>query len=154
MKAKVNLDYSFEVESVEWDLIEVKNGLFHIIYNDQSFVANVVSTDYQKKSFVININNSNYEVVLKDQFDELLEKLGMVNLNSGVDNEVKSPMPGRIINVSVEVGSKVVKGDNLLVLEAMKMENIIKSTREGVIKSIEVDKDQTVEKNQLMFVFE
>ena len=56
MKAKVNLDYSFEVESVEWDLIEVKNGLFHIIYNDQSFVANVVSTDYQKKSFVININ--------------------------------------------------------------------------------------------------
>ena len=142
------------MESVEWDLIEVKNGLFHIIYNDQSFVANVVSTDYQKKSFVININNSNYEVVLKDQFDELLEKLGMVNLNSGVDNEVKSPMPGRIINVSVEVGSKVVKGDNLLVLEAMKMENIIKSTREGVIKSIEVDKDQTVEKNQLMFVFE
>ena len=41
MKAKVNLDYSFEVESVEWDLIEVKNGLFRIIYNDQSFVANV-----------------------------------------------------------------------------------------------------------------
>ena len=154
MKAKVNLDYSFEVENVEWDLMEVKNGLFHIIYNDQSFVADVVSTDYQKKSFVININNSNYEVVLKDQFDELLEKLGMDNLNSGVDNEVKSPMPGRIINVSVEVGSKVSKGDNLLVLEAMKMENIIKSTREGVIKSIEVDKDQTVEKNQLMFVFE
>ena len=154
MKAKVNLDYSFEVESVEWDLIEIKNGLFHIIYNDQSFVADVVSTDYQKKSFVININNSNYEVVLKDQFDELLEKLGMDNLNSGVDNEVKSPMPGRIINVSVEVGSKVGKGDSLLVLEAMKMENIIKSTREGVIKSIEVGKDQTVEKNQLMFVFE
>ena len=51
---------------------------------------------------------------------------------------------------------KLAEGDNLLVLEAMKMENIIKSTREGVIKHLlKLDKDQTVEKNAtLCYVFE
>lgn len=49
---------------------------------------------------------------------------------------VISPMPGSIVSVSVEPGQKVSEGQELIVIEAMKMQNIIKSEREGIIKSV------------------
>jgi biotin carboxyl carrier protein len=58
------------------------------------------------------------------------------------------------LNISVQAGANIAKGDNLLVLEAMKMENIIKSPREGIIKSIEIQSGATVEKNEVMITFE
>jgi len=69
-------------------------------------------------------------------------------------NEVKAPMPGLLLNVMVKPGNQVFKGDNLLVLEAMKMENMIKSPTDGVVKSIEVEKSSAVDKNQVLIKFE
>jgi len=150
MKAQVNNHYSFDLENNNWDLIEVKSGTFHILYNNNSYVADVVSANYQNKSFKIVINQSTYDVVLKDRFDQLLEDLGMEQGATKAENEIKAPMPGRVISLEVEVGLRVNQGDTLLVLEAMKMENIIKSPKEGVIEMIEVKSDQTVNKNQVL----
>ena len=69
-------------------------------------------------------------------------------------SDLKAPMPGLVLEVSVEGGQQVSKGDGLLILEAMKMENVIKSPTDGVIKSISVNKGETVEKNQLILNFE
>ena len=63
-------------------------------------------------------------------------------------------MPGLILEVNVEKGSQVKEGDFLLVLEAMKMENTITAPREGVVKSIQINKGETVEKNQLLIEME
>mgnify|MGYP002632032412 FL=1 len=154
MKAQVNKNYSFDLETTEWSLVEVKNGVFHILYQNDSYVADVVSADYQNKSFKIVINQSVYDVVLKDRFDQLLEELGMDSGATKAENDIKAPMPGRVIGLGVEAGSMVKQGDTLLVLEAMKMENIIKSPREGLIESIEVDAGQTVNKNQVLIRFQ
>ena len=62
-------------------------------------------------------------------------------------------MPGRVISLGVEGGVSVNEGDTLVVLEAMKMENIIKSPREGQIESIEVEAGETVNKNQVLIRF-
>ena len=154
MKAQVNKNYSFDLETSEWDLVEVKNGVFHILYQDNSYVADVVSADYQNKSFKIVINQSVYDVVLKDRFDQLLQDLGMDQGATKAENDIKAPMPGRVISLGVKAGSVVKEGDTLLVLEAMKMENIIKSPREGLIESIEIDAGQTVNKNQILICFQ
>jgi biotin carboxyl carrier protein len=154
MKAQVNSNQSFDLKSVDWDIVEIKDRVFHILYNNQSYVADVVNANFKTKSFKIVINHSTYDVVLKDRFDELLHKLGMDQMLTNAENDVKAPMPGRIINVEAKTGDTVNQGDKLLILEAMKMENIIKSSRSGIIKSIEVTAGQTVEKNQVMFVFE
>jgi biotin carboxyl carrier protein len=63
-------------------------------------------------------------------------------------------MPGLILDIYVQEKQQVQKGDVLLILEAMKMENAIKSAADGVIKSIKVSKRQSVEKNQLLLEFE
>jgi biotin carboxyl carrier protein len=90
---------------------------------------------------------------LTDQFDELLHKLGMDNLSAQKVSELKAPMPGMVLKVLVSEGEEVKKGSNLLILEAMKMENVIKSPADGVIKTIKVSPADKVEKNQVMIIF-
>ena len=58
---------------------------------------------------------------------------------------VKSPMPGTILNVPVKVGQSVKAGDVLVVLEAMKMENEIKASRDAVVASVAVNKGESVD---------
>ena len=62
-------------------------------------------------------------------------------------------MPGLVLSVLVTEGDEVKKGDNLLVLEAMKMENMIKSPTDGIIKKIEIKQGNKVEKNELLISF-
>ena len=66
---------------------------------------------------------------------------------------IKAPMPGLILEINVKVGQEVKEDEPLLILEAMKMENIITSPRDGIIKSISVNKTDAVEKNQLLIEF-
>jgi acetyl-CoA carboxylase biotin carboxyl carrier protein len=68
--------------------------------------------------------------------------------------EVLAPMPGKIINVLVNVGDKVAEDDELLILEAMKMENPVYAAADGVVKEIKIKKDDTVESDQLLMIIE
>lgn len=67
---------------------------------------------------------------------------------------VMSPMPGAIVSIAVQVGQTVVDGQDLCVIEAMKMQNLIKSQREGKIKSIKVKAGDSVAVDQLLIEFE
>ncbi len=138
---------------LSWDLVELKNGHFHILYQNKSYQAEVVKIDYSTKSVILKINNHRYAVDVKDKLDLLLEKMGISNANAGKVNNVKAPMPGLIINLKVSEGDSVKAGDQLLILEAMKMENILKSPGEGIVKKIKVKKGDSVEKNQVLIEF-
>lgn len=67
---------------------------------------------------------------------------------------ILSPMPGQIVAVNVEVGQTVVDGQDLCVVEAMKMQNILKSERDGVIKSVKVKSGDSVAVDELLIEFE
>jgi len=156
MKARVNerFDFSFEGNDFNWDCIEVKEGRFHILFKGRSLVADVIEANTNQKMFIIRINNNNYSVQIKDKYDELLQSLGMDMLNNQKESDIKAPMPGRVLDIMLDIGSSVVKGESVLVLEAMKMENVIKSPTDGVVKRITVEKNQAVEKNEVLIEFE
>ena len=140
----------FDGEIFEWDCIEMKRGSFHAIKDNHSYRAEVVKADYVEKTFVINVNGNNYNLSVKDKFDELLHTLGFDANTSGKVNDIKAPMPGLVLDVKVAEGAVVKKGDAVLVLEAMKMENILKSPSDGIVKKIAVKKGMAVEKNQVL----
>lgn len=163
VQAKINKNL-FEVTSNEnghhvngnefkWDSVKIADGYFHILYENKSYRAEVVSIDKAAKRFTIKINGRNYTVDLKEKFDLLLEKMGMNNVAAGKLNHIKAPMPGLIIELKVKVGDIVKPGDQLLILEAMKMENILKSQGEGAVKNVKVKKGDTVEKGQILVEF-
>jgi len=66
--------------------------------------------------------------------------------------EVKAPMPGKILEVLVKVGDQVKEDDELVMLEAMKMENPIYAPAGGTVKEIKVKANDSVETDQLMVV--
>lgn len=145
--------FSVNGKTVTWDIIRIGEGSFHILYNNQSYRAEVVKIDVSSKCFTIKINGRHYPVALQDKFDVLLEKMGM-NTNAGAKvNDVRAPMPGLIIDLKVKDGDRVKAGDPLLILEAMKMENIIKSPGDTTVKSVKVKMGDSVEKNQVLIEF-
>lgn len=144
---------SIDGKAFSWDVIEVKNGSFHVLKDNKSYNVEVIKSDAAEKSFLVTVNGNKYLLNVKDRFDELLKSLGMDNLNASKINEIKAPMPGLVLDIRVSEGDPVKKGDAILVLEAMKMENSIKSPTDGIIKKINVKKGLAVEKNQVLINF-
>jgi biotin carboxyl carrier protein len=139
---------------VEWDLLEVRDNTFHIIMNNKGYSAVLVSHNPEEKTMTINVNGNDYEIAVKDKYDILLQQMGISAKSSTTVNNIKAPMPGLIVNILAPEGTEVKKGDGLLILEAMKMENAIKSPRDGKIKKVHVQLRQAVEKNQVLLDFE
>jgi biotin carboxyl carrier protein len=165
LKINVNNKTEFEIElennssgkidgkDFSWDVIEVKNGSFHVIKNNRSYTVEVIKADHNEKSFTVAVNGNKYQLNVKDRFDELLKSLGLDSLKSKKVNDIKAPMPGLVLDIRVSEGTEVKKGDPILVLEAMKMENILKSPADGIVKTINVKKGLAVEKNQVLISF-
>ena len=147
---------SGQINDEEFALDWIKEGerSFHLIYNNRSINVELISFDKEEKKMKLELNGNQYDIQLKDHFDQLLSSMGLEDLASAGVTDLKAPMPGLVLNVEVESGSEVKKGDALLVLEAMKMENVLKSPVDGVIKEIAVNQGDSVEKNQTLINFE
>jgi biotin carboxyl carrier protein len=135
------------------DVSKINPSVWHIINELRSYYAEVVSFDSALKTAQIRVNNNLYSVSAKDQFDLLLDKMGLSNLNSAKIGELKAPMPGLVLRTFVKEGDAVSKGDNLLILEAMKMENIIKAPADAVVKTVKIKPGDKVEKAQILLLF-
>lgn len=146
-------DYLLDGKTISPDVVSIKDGLFHVISDNKSYNAEILKHDPAEKTFHIKVNNNIYKVQVKDKFDVLLKELGLDVSNSRKITDLKAPMPGLVVEVAVEEGQLVKQGDKIIVLEAMKMENILKAPSDVTIKKINVKKGSTVEKNEVLIVF-
>ncbi|MEB2775653.1 biotin/lipoyl-containing protein [Algoriphagus sp. D3-2-R+10] len=140
-------------KTINWDLQWISDRKIHLIYDNKSVEAELISIDKETKTVQIKLGNKISSLLLKDRFDLLLEQLGMNNIASQALKEIKAPMPGLILDLKVKPGDVVKKGDVVLILEAMKMENILKSSGDGIVKAVKVTLHQSVEKNQVLIQF-
>ncbi len=156
-KVRVDEQSEFEFDATQmnnFDFVKEQDGQFHILKNNKAFRAEIVEANFSNKTFTIKVNGNPYQIKVADRFDQLVNQLGLSVVNTQKVTDVKAPMPGLVLGVSVEVGQTVQKGDGLLILEAMKMENVIKSVGEGIVKAIHVDQGKAVEKGQLLIEME
>jgi biotin carboxyl carrier protein len=158
--AKVN-DKEFHIEyddkhqtldgkKYDADVLELKNGKFHVIRDNRSFEVEIINVNREGKTVTIKVDNTIFAVSVKDKYDALLQEIGIDAADSKKVNDIKAPMPGMVLKVMVESGQKIQKGDAIVILEAMKMENILKAPSDGVIKKIHILKGDKVEKNQVL----
>ena len=162
-KVKVNNKHSFEVVrqnrelqvdglTIDADVKKINANLYHVINNDTSYSAEIMSFNKANKTAEIKVSKNIFSVTAKAQFDVLLDKMGLSSLNTVKISDIKAPMPGLVLKMLVEVGSEIKKGDNLFVLEAMKMENIIKSPADVIVKAIKTKPGDKVEKGQIWMI--
>ena len=138
-------------ERYDIDFREVSGvGMVSLIINHHS-LESIVEEQEDGTSNVL-IKGELYSVKVQDERAyRLAQARGLVQDVSG-DAAVKSPMPGIIIATSVAVGDTVAKGEAIVILESMKMENELKCPRDGVVLSVGVAAGDSVEKGHVLVV--
>lgn len=150
-KALVNGEFEYEdLTPLLLNAVPSGKNKFHILNGSRSFHAEVLETDYDRKLFVIKINGNVYKLHLQDVYDQLVNRLGLTAKTVHRIKDIKAPMPGLVRRVDVSVGQEIKEGDAILILEAMKMENILKSPGEGRVSKIFVSDGSPVEKGQVL----
>lgn len=126
---------------------------FSVRWNGKTYHAQVVQSDFRERSFTLRINHYRLDVQVKDETDAVLAGLGVAASAGKKINDLRSPMPGMVLDILTQPGAEVRKGDPLLILEAMKMENILRAPKDAVIGQILIEKGKAVEKNQMLIQF-
>jgi biotin carboxyl carrier protein len=155
-KVHVNgFDFEFTRQQAEAiDLVTESPGSFHLIQDHRSVKAKLVEADRTGKNQTIEIEGENYKVAIRDELDQLLDQMGFDTAGGRHIKEIKAPMPGLVLEISVTEGQAVLEGDKILILVAMKMENSIMIHADATIKRVAVTVGQAVDKGQLLVELE
>ena len=150
-------DVSFELDrsSIQsLDLHSITSNHFHVLKDNKAFDIQVHEINALTKRAAISVNGNRYDLKIDDAYDSMVEKMGLLVNTAQKVSSIKAPMPGLIIDLMVKPGDAIEEGTPLLVLSAMKMENVILAEGEGVIKSVEIKKDDAVDKGQVLIEME
>jgi biotin carboxyl carrier protein len=121
--------------------------LYSMLLDHRSFEAVVEERDDQ---YQILMEGDMYEVKVTDERSRRLESAFMAFGDSEAEAAIRAPMPGLVVRVPVAEGQAVNRGDTVLILESMKMENELKSPRSGTVHRVYVSAGDSVEQNKLL----
>ena len=130
-------------------LLEHKNTHSTFDYNDKTYRCEITQKDQNR--ITVKVNGVEYKFSLESIFSYLRQ--GILNKgdkNNAHKNDLKAPMPGKIVEIFMSEGDLVNAGEPILSLEAMKMQNEINAPCNGVIRKIHVQQDQSVMKDELL----
>jgi biotin carboxyl carrier protein len=141
----------FQVELLK----ELSNNVYSFSVNQKLYFATIDFSSAEKKVDII-MDGMSYSIDITDATKKLLEKYLKESgaLNNNTEFTIKAPMPGMIVKVLVSVGAEVKEGDKLVIVEAMKMENVLKSPVTGKVKSISANEGTAVDKNTVLIELE
>lgn len=131
-----------------------QNQRYHVLKDGKAYHCQVEDFNFVDKQMTLVVNGHRFEVQLADEFDLLVHSMGLDATADQGAKDVFAPMPGLVLDILVSPGDVVEKGTPLLILEAMKMENVIKAEGEGIIKEIPLQKGMAVDKKQLLIRLE
>ncbi len=156
-------EYTFEVDEtrgiifnskgkeITADIRIISDGEFSVLVEGKSFH---IFFSKNQHSHTATVNNFIFEIQRETFKDKLNKKLHFGSEASNNTLTFRAPMPGLISKVLLTEGCLVKAGEGVIIVEAMKMENEIKSTQTGILKKIFVREKQTVEKNDQLFTIE
>lgn len=155
-KVKANeFEFCFTSEEIaSANLVHTAPLAFNLLQNNRSVNAKIITADLASKKFIVEVDGEDFMIEIKDELNQVLEKMGFGLATNKQIKEIKAPMPGRVLEIAVSNGQAVIEGDKMLILEAMKMENCIVIHSAATIKKVAVVAGQTVEKGQVLIELE
>lgn len=155
-RVKAN-DFIFSMDNADIeaiDLVQKSPTSFNLLKDHRSVNVLLLGTDPTGKKMTIEVDGEVFTVEIKDELDQMLDKMGFGAPSAKKIKEIKAPMPGLVLEINVTDGQEVSEGYKILILEAMKMENIILVHTNAIIKKIVVSAGQAVEKGQVLVELE
>ncbi|MBI3800500.1 MAG: biotin/lipoyl-binding protein [Deltaproteobacteria bacterium] len=129
---------------------KLSGHMYSLLVGDRSFTADVAVKD---DNYTIICEGKSFRLKLLDERRTTRPGEGSSEGRKG-DKEVRSFMPGKVVEVLVQVGDEVSKEQGVLIVEAMKMENEVRTSIAGKVKEIRVSPGQAVESGELLIVLE
>lgn len=145
--------YSVKIgnRNYEIDVVRVENGVYSVIYKGKSTNMEMIEGDAPNK-YIVNTRSNEYQIEMLDA--KARYKAANKSIINNEEAIISSPMPGKVVRIPVKKGSKVLKGDTLIVVSAMKMESEYKSPVDGIVTKVFVKEEATITGHQPLIEIE
>lgn len=134
------------------NLSKINNHCYLLKIGNKVFDITTNKTGKEEYSFLV--NGHYYETTVRTKLSEKAVEYLKNKKQKSHHDSITAPMPGLLLKLKKQVGDQVNQGDSVAVLEAMKMENDLRSPATGIIKEILVTEGSSVEKNQVLINIE
>ena len=147
-KKPLEKSIKYQGKQVDIRLHEDPNGFSYIVWKNKKYMLDVIEKNQNRYTIMVNgvWHSFTVETPISLKRKRYLEEQG----NSSSSVVIEAPMPGKIIDILVEEGSEIKEGEPIIILEAMKMQNEITSHVTGVVKAVEVKKNDSVMKDDVL----
>jgi len=135
-------------EASSLNLRDLGHGRFTVTVNNRVHILNIIR---QNDHYEVRIAGDHFQIRVEDEKEMRISEMIRHSRSGPTEQIVRAPIPGLVVKVLVEAGQQVSQGENLLILEAMKMENVIKSPHACIITAIKIREKETVQQNQELF---
>lgn len=147
-----NSEIFLDGKSHHYELVKLNNSTYRIRIDEKFY--DISHTKIDGENVIVSLSGCSFDLQVRTA---LQEKASKVMEQKGLSHhlkEVKAPMPGMLLKIKKTTGEKVEAGESVMILEAMKMENDIKSPSSGIIKEIFAKENTAVEKGIKLFSIE
>jgi pyruvate carboxylase subunit B len=145
----------YETESpVQAELSDIEGSPVRMVKIGTHVYRVVVQKRKGRGKYTLWVDGYRFEAEALDERTRSIRDLSAARAGPTGPAPILAPMPGLIVRVSVKVGDRVEAGQGIVVMEAMKMENELRATAAGVVKSVEVSAGTAVEKGMLLVALE
>ena len=145
---------SAEINGRAYELVasQVEPNVYLLKHENKIYQIFVAPNEKPDAPFAVSCGNNNFEIKLTDP-KRMRHSAGATESADGAA-EIKTAMPGKVVRVLVEAGAEIKQGDGVLIVEAMKMQNEMKSPKDGFVKEIRVSEGATVNAGDVLAVIE
>lgn len=147
-QVKNQYEFSSKGRKLKVEMIEEADGITLLSCEGVRYPVEVVSV--KQNTYEVVVNGVSYHFTVETPFSLKRRQILAANRPANENEELRAPMPGKIISVHVREGQEVMAGDPLLVLEAMKMQNTLSATTKGIVVAVGVREGQNVSKDDLL----
>ena len=127
------------------------SSFLHLLINGRSYPCTFRE---EGNIVVLNVRGEEYRFEVLSERRKRIRDLGISEEREAGRKDIIAPIPGLIVEIEVKEGDKVVEGEGIVIMEAMKMENELKAPGPGIVKEIKVSKGMPVDQGQLLVVVE
>ncbi|MGI8786826.1 MAG: biotin/lipoyl-containing protein [Pyrinomonadaceae bacterium] len=147
-----NLTAEIDGRAYELEVSQPEPNIYLLKHENKIYQIFVAPNEKTSEPFIASVGNYNYEIKLTDP-----KRLRGTDAGKGQTegaSEIKTAMPGKVVRVLVEAGAEIKQGDGVIIVEAMKMQNEMKSPKDGIIKEIRFAEGATVNAGDVLAVIE
>ena len=147
-----NISAEIDGRVYELEAHEVESNVYLIKHNNQIYQIFVAPQENEDEPFSVNAGKNDFEIKLSDP--KRMRHSADASGNAAGAAEIKTAMPGKVVRILVEQGAEIRQGDGVIIVEAMKMQNEMKSPKDGIVKEIRVQEGATVNAGDVLAIIE